>query len=176
MPMGISSVDEQLCTSVSSVFAAGDVIGPPALASASMEQGRRAACNALGVEIGETAKVIPAGIYSIPELSGVGLTEQQALEKGGAVVGKAGFDEISRGQISGVKDGLLKIICDADGDKILGVQIVGEGATELVHIGQMAMLSGSSVDIFVESIFNFPTFAEAYRVAALSVIGQRSKK
>ena len=173
---GNISVDEQLCTSVASVFAAGDVIGPPALASASMEQGRRAACNALGVEIGETAKLIPAGIYSIPELSGVGLTEQQALEQGGAIVGKAGFDEISRGQISGVKDGLLKIICDAGGDKILGVQIVGEGATELVHIGQMAMLSGSSVDIFVESIFNFPTFAEAYRVAALSVIGQHSKK
>ena len=169
-------VDEHLCTEVPGVFAAGDVIGPPALASASMEQGRRAARNALGVEIGKTAKLIPAGIYAIPELSGVGLTEQQAKEQGGAIVGTAGFDEISRGQISGAKDGLLKIICDADGDKILGVQIVGEGATELVHIGQMAMLSGSSVDIFVESIFNFPTFAEAYRVAALSVIGQRNKK
>jgi NAD(P) transhydrogenase len=138
-----------------------------------MEQGRRASCNALGIEVGAMAQMIPSGIYSIPELSGVGLTEQQAREKGDVIVGKARFDEISRGQISGIRDGLLKIICDAQGEKILGVQIVGEGATELIHIGQMAILSGSPVDIFVESIFNYPTLAEAYRVAALSVIGQR---
>ncbi|WP_197474851.1 FAD-dependent oxidoreductase, partial [Oleiphilus sp. HI0079] len=166
-------VDEYLRTSIENIFAAGDVIGPPSLASASMEQGRRASCNALGIEVGAMSSLIPSGIYSIPELSGVGMTEQSAREQGEIIVGSARFDEISRGQISGIRDGLLKIICDAKGEKILGVQIVGEGATELVHIGQMAILSDSPVDIFVENIFNYPTLAEAYRVAALSVIGQR---
>ncbi|KZZ57039.1 NAD(P)(+) transhydrogenase [Oleiphilus sp. HI0125] len=170
---GHIQVDNELRSSVSNIYAAGDVIGPPSLASASMEQGRRASRNALGISVGKMADLIPAGIYSIPEISGVGLTEQQARAKGDVIVGVAKFEEISRGQISGIEDGLLKIICDAQGKKILGVQIVGEGATELVHIGQMAMLSDSPVDIFVENIFNYPTLAEAYRVAALSVLGQR---
>jgi len=172
---GNISVDEMLQTKAPHIYAAGDVIGPPSLASASMEQGRRASCNVLGIEVGPMSKMIPSGIYGIPELSAVGLTEQQATKDFGKVlVGKANFEEISRGQISGINDGMLKIICDADGQKILGVQIVGEGATELIHIGQMAMLADSPVDIFVESIFNFPTLAEAYRVAALAIIGQRS--
>jgi len=172
---GNISVDEMLQTKAPHIYAAGDVIGPPSLASASMEQGRRASCNVLGIEVGPMSKMIPSGIYGIPELSAVGLTEQQATKDFGKVlVGKAKFEEISRGQISGINDGMLKIICDADGQKILGVQIVGEGATELIHIGQMAMLADSPVDIFVESIFNFPTLAEAYRVAALAIIGQRS--
>ena len=174
--MGHISVDEMLQTAVPHIYAAGDVIGPPSLASASMEQGRRASCNALGIEVGPMSKMIPSGIYGIPELSAVGLTERQARsEHGDILVGKARFDEISRGQINGIRDGMLKIICDPQGEKILGVQIVGEGATELIHIGQMAMLSNADVDIFVESIFNFPTLAEAYRVAALAIIGQREK-
>lgn len=174
---GNISVDDMLQTSVPHIFAAGDVIGPPSLASASMEQGRRASCNALGIEVGPMSKMIPSGIYGIPELSAVGLTEQQAKKEfgDGIMIGKANFEEISRGQINGIRDGMLKIICDPQGEKILGVQIVGEGATELIHIGQMAMLSDAHVDIFVESIFNFPTLAEAYRVAALSVIGQRAE-
>jgi len=173
---GCISVDELLQTSVSHIFAAGDVIGPPSLASASMEQGRRASCNALGIKVGAMSKMIPSGIYGIPELSAVGMTEQQASkEYGEVIIGRANFEEISRGQINGIHDGMLKIICDVDGEKILGVQIVGEGATELIHIGQMAMISNANVDIFVESIFNFPTLAEAYRVAALAVIGQRCK-
>jgi NAD(P) transhydrogenase len=168
-------VDEMLQTVVPHIYAAGDVIGPPSLASASMEQGRRASCNALGIEMGPMSKTIPTGIYGIPELSAVGMTEQQAMKEYGEVlVGRAHFEEISRGQINGIRDGMLKIICDENGQQILGVQIVGEGATELIHIGQMAMLANSPVDIFVESIFNFPTLAEAYRVAALAVIGQRS--
>ena len=173
---GNISVNELLQTEVANIYAAGDVIGPPSLASASMEQGRRASCNALGIEVGPMSKMIPSGIYGIPELSAVGLTEQQAKKEYGEdiITGKANFEEISRGQINGIRDGMLKIICDAQGEKILGVQIVGEGATELIHIGQMAMLSNANVDIFVESIFNFPTLAEAYRVAALAVIGQRS--
>lgn len=171
---GLIDVDENLRTKVKNIYAAGDVIGPPSLASTSMEQGRRATCNALGINTGKTHNTMPSGIYSIPELSAVGLNETQAREKHGDVkIGKANFNEIARGQISGIQNGMLKIICDADGKKILGVMIVGEGATELVHIGQMALLANANVEIFVESIFNFPTLAEAYRVAALSIIGQR---
>ncbi len=173
---GNISVDAFLRTRVEHIYAAGDVIGPPSLASASMEQGRRASCNALGIAVGPLSSMIPSGIYGIPELSSVGLTEQQARkQQGDVLVGRANFEEVSRGQINGIKDGMLKIICDAQGEQILGVQIVGEGATELIHIGQMAMLSQATVDIFVESIFNFPTLAEAYRVAALAIIGQRSQ-
>ncbi|TQV80131.1 Si-specific NAD(P)(+) transhydrogenase [Exilibacterium tricleocarpae] len=171
---GLISVDADLRTEVDNIYAAGDVIGPPSLASASMEQGRRASCNLLDISTGAMSQTIPSGIYGIPELSAVGLSEHQAREQHGSVlVGRAYFEEIARGQISGVQDGMLKIVCDPRGEQILGVMIVGEGATELIHIGQMAMLSDARVDIFVESIFNFPTLAEAYRVAALAVIGQR---
>ena len=157
-------------------YAAGDVIGPPSLASTSMEQGRRASCNIYDVALGTMQNLIPSGIYSIPELSAVGLNEQQAREQHGDIItGIARFDEIARGQISGIQNGMLKLICDGQGRKVLGVMIVGEGATELIHIGQMALISKADVDVFVENIFNFPTLAEAYRVAALSVIGQRAK-
>jgi NAD(P) transhydrogenase len=173
---GLISVDNNLRTCTPNIYAAGDVIGPPSLASTSMEQGRRATCNALGMAMGRIASTIPSGIYAIPELSAVGLTEQQVQEaEGGVVVGRANFEEIARGQISGIQDGMLKLICDAQGKKLLGVMIVGEGATELIHIGQMALIYEADVDIFVESIFNFPTLAEAYRVAALAVIGQRAQ-
>jgi NAD(P) transhydrogenase len=171
---GNLSVDGKLETEVTGIYAAGDVIGPPSLASTSMDQGRRASCNALGLPIGNMCKVIPSGIYSIPELSAVGISEQEALARHeDVIVGKAIFSEIARGTISGAEDGLLKIICDQKGKKILGVMIAGEGATELIHIGQMAMVTNSDVDIFVESVFNFPTLAEAYRVAALEIVGMR---
>ena len=171
---GLINVDANLRTQISNIYAAGDIIGPPSLASASMEQGRRASCNALGLAVGEMSQMIPSGIYAIPELSSVGLSEEQArAEFGEILVGKADFAEIARGLISGYEEGMLKIVCDSDGRKILGVMIVGEGATELIHIGQMAILSNADVDLFVESVFNFPTLAEAYRVAALAIIGQR---
>jgi len=171
---GLITVDSQLNTSVPGIFAAGDVIGPPSLASASMEQGRRAACHALGIDPGIMHHTIPVGIYSIPELSSVGVSEKQARqEHGDVLVGIAKFDEIARGQISGIQDGMLKIVSDPQGEKLLGVMIVGEGATELIHIGQMALLNNANVDVFVESIFNFPTLAEAYRAAALEIIRQR---
>ncbi|BCE00588.1 Si-specific NAD(P)(+) transhydrogenase [Marinicellulosiphila megalodicopiae] len=166
-------VDENLETPTKNIYAAGDVIGPPSLASTSMEQGRRVACNALNLEIGKMSHLIPTGIYGIPELSAVGLTQTQAVEKYGEVlIGHANFEEIARGQISGIQNGMLKLICSADAKTILGVQIVGEGATELIHIGQMAMLGNFKVKDFVETIFNFPTLAEAYRVAALSALGK----
>ena len=173
---GLISVDENLRTAVPSIYAAGDVIGPPSLASASMEQGRRAACNAMGVASGVMHNIIPVGIYSIPELSSIGISETKARElHGDVLVGVAKFDEIARGQISGTQDGMLKIVSDPNGEKILGVMIVGEGATELIHIGQMALLANADIDIFVESIFNFPTLAEAYRAAALEIVHQRKK-
>lgn len=172
---GLIPVNDQLQTAVESIYAAGDVIGPPSLASAAMEQGRRAARNALNLATGNMNELMPVGIYSIPELSSVGISEQQARQQYEKVlVGKALFEEIARGQISDIQDGMLKIVADGEGKKILGVMIVGEGATELIHIGQMAMLNNNSVDVFVENVFNFPTLAEAYRVAALAIIGQRS--
>jgi len=174
---GLIAVNEQLQTEVPKIYAAGDVIGPPSLASASMEQGRRASCNAFNIQTAETQALIPAGIYSIPELSSVGMSEREAIQENSeAIVGRAHFREIARGQISGIQDGMLKIVCDSDGMKVLGVMIIGEGATELIHIGQMALLANANVDIFVESIFNFPTLAEAYRVAALDAIGKRNKR
>ena len=173
---GLITVDDKLCTVVSNIYAAGDVIGPPSLASASMEQGRRAACNALGIPIGDSSQLIPAGIYAIPELSSVGLTEKQAREQfGEVIVGKANYSEVARGQISGNTGGMLKIVSDAKGEAILGVMLVGESSTEVVHVGHMAMLCNAKVDIFIESTFNFPTLAEAYRIAAIDIISQRPK-
>lgn len=171
---GLITVDENLRTSVENIYAAGDVIGPPSLASASMEQGRRAACNALDISLGDMSQLIPAGIYSIPELSSVGLTEKQAREQhGDVIVGRAKFAEVARGLISGNTEGMLKIVADPQGKKILGVMLVGESSTEVVHIGHMAMLCDADVDMFVESTFNFPTLAEAYRIAALEILAKR---
>ena len=113
---GVISVDSHCRTAVANIFAAGDVIGPPSLASASMEQGRRASCSALGLDLGEMSSMIPAGIYAIPELSTVGLSEEQAIARhGAAIVGVAPFEEIARGQISGIQDGLLRMIADPAG-------------------------------------------------------------
>ena len=171
---GIIPVDRHCRTQVENIYAAGDVIGPPSLASASMEQGRRASCAALGVDLGEMSDMIPAGIYAIPELSTVGMSEAQVREAmGEPIIGVANFEEIARGQISGIQDGMLRMVADPSGEILLGVQIIGEGATELIHIGQMGLLSNMKIDAFVENIFNFPTLAEAYRVAALHIVGQR---
>jgi NAD(P) transhydrogenase len=109
-------------------------------------------------------------------MASVGLSEEEAARRcGGFLVGRARFDEVARGQISGITDGLLKLIADPTGRKLLGVFIVGDGATELVHVGQMALLANLGVDAFVENIFNFPTLAEAYRVAALDLVTRRPR-
>ena len=173
-PRGLLQVDANCQTAVPHLYAVGDVIGAPSLASTSMDQGRRAVRHALGLGVTSTSDMIPLGIYTIPEMSSVGLSEQEAKEKhGGAIVGRARFEELARGQIAAISDGFLKLVCDAAGRKLLGVQIVGEGATELVHVGQMALIAGLEVETFVDNIFNFPTLAEAYRVAALDVVRQR---
>jgi hypothetical protein len=107
-------------------------------------------------------------------MSQVGLTEAEATKRrGGCLVGRAKFEELARGQISAIQDGLLKLVADSRGQRVLGIQIVGEGACELIHVGQMALLADFGVDGFVDNIFNFPTLAEAYRVAALDIVKQR---
>ena len=158
-------VDEHGRTSQAHVYAAGDVVGPPSLASSSMEQGRRAACHILGIEVGELGELLPTGIFAIPELSCVGLTEAQARQKfDHVVVDTADFKEVARGQIDNAQDGMLKLVVSSEG-RIRGVHVIGEHATDLVHIGQMALLQAADVTLFIENIFNFPTYAESYRVA-----------
>lgn len=173
---GLIPVNNHCQTTVPHIYAVGDVIGPPSLASCSMEQGRRAVCHALGLNPGGAPEHIPMGIYTIPEMSSVGLSEQEATAKyGGATVGRARFHEIARGQISGMTNGLLKMVADPKGEQLLGVHIVGEGATELIHIGQMGLLHHMPIDRFIDNIFNFPTLAETYRVAALDIAKQRHR-
>ncbi len=173
---GMLAVDENCRTDTEGIYAVGDVIGPPALAASAMEQGRRAARHALGLPVSAARELIPVGVYTVPEMSSVGLDEAAARERyhGAALVGRARFEETARGHISAIDDGMLKLVADPTGREIVGVQIVGEGAAELVHIGQMALLGGMGVDALVENIFNFPTLAEAYRVAALDIVGQRA--
>lgn len=171
---GVLPVNEFCQTIVPHIYAVGDVIGAPSLASCSMEQGRRAACHALGLDPGHPPDMIPMGIYTVPEIASVGLDEEAATRQfGAAIVGQARFTEIARGQISGMTDGLLKMVASPDGKTLLGVQIVGEGATEIIHIGQLGLINQMNIDSFVENIFNFPTLAEAYRVAALDIVKQR---
>jgi NAD(P) transhydrogenase len=171
---GLVEVDQHLRTSTPHIYAAGDVIGPPALASTSMEQGRRAACHAFGLDLGKQGDLAPAGIYTIPELGSVGPTEQQVRERYGSVlVGRAKFEEIARGQISAAENGLLKLVVHPETGVVLGAHAAGESATELVHIGQMAIIAGSHFETFIDTVFNFPTFAEAYRVAAFDLLKQQ---
>ena len=168
-------VDQVCRTPVEHIYAVGDVIGPPSLASYSMEQGRRAALHALGIELGAPAALTPAGIFTIPEIACSGMSETAAREAHGDVlIGRARFSELARAQIAGSEDGMMKIIADAEGRKILGVHVVGAGATELIHLGQFAMIAEAGVDTFIENIFNFPSLAEAYRVAALEIVGKKS--
>lgn len=172
---GLLAVDAYCRTKVPHIYAVGDVAGAPSLASTAMEQGRRAACHAYGIPVQDLSDVIPAGVYAIPELATVGMTEAQACERlGGAVVGRARFSELARGQIAAIEEGLLKLVCAPDGHRLVGVQVIGEGAAELVHLGQIAIISNWDVDQFVDNVFNFPTLGEAYRVAALDVAKRRA--
>lgn len=175
---GTIPVDENYQTPVPGVYAVGDVIGPPSLASVSMEQGRRAICHALGTDPGSKFELVPIGIYSVPELSSVGLSEQEAREQYGddIIIGRASFDEVARGQIAGIQDGLLKMISDPEGKKILGVHIVAEGATDLIHVGEMAIINNNDVRVFLENVMNFPTLGEAYRIAALNIVTKLSER
>ena len=150
------------------IYAAGDVIGFPSLASTSMEQGRIAACHAFGVALPAKPAHFPFGIYAVPEISSVGLTEEQACVQGIQYeCGIARLRETSRGHIMGLANGFMKLIFALDDGRLLGVHIIGEGATELIHIGQAVLNLGGTLDYFIENSFNYPTLAEAYKVAAL---------
>jgi NAD(P) transhydrogenase len=155
-------------TEVPHIYAAGDVIGFPSLASTSMEQGRLAACHAFGLPMPAAPQYFPYGIYAVPEISTVGLSEEEVRDKGIAYeCGIARFRETSRGHIMGLEAGMMKMIFALDDRRLLGVHIIGEGATELIHIGQAVLNLGGTIDYFIENAFNYPTLAEAYKVAAL---------
>lgn len=159
---------ETFQTSVPNIYAAGDVVGFPSLASTSMEQGRIAARVAIGAVAKEPQKYFPYGIYAVPEISTCGLTEEEMKERGIPYeCGIARFRETSRGHIMGLDTGLLKLIFSLKTRRLLGVHIVGEGATELVHIGQAVLNLKGTVEYFVENTFNYPTLAEAYKIAGL---------
>lgn len=161
-------VDKRFRTTVPHIYAAGDVIGFPSLASTSMEQGRLAACDAFGGETTSSPEFFPFGVYAVPEISMVGATEQELSEKSIPYeAGVARLRETARGQILGLDSGILKILFSLETRKVLGVHILGEGATELIHIGQAALALGGTLEYFVESVFNYPTLAEAYKIAAL---------
>ena len=160
-------------TEVDHVYAAGDVIGQPALASTSAEQGRLAARHALGMECPNIDDELPIGIFTIPEIALIGKTEEQLTSAGAAYEsGVARYKEIARGAIIGDDFGILKLLFDPDTRKILGVHIFGSQASELLHIGQAVMQLNGTIDYFVETIFNYPTFAEAYKVAGLNGVNK----
>jgi NAD(P) transhydrogenase len=165
---GRLAVNEFFQTSTPHVYAAGDVIGFPSLASASMEQGRLASCHMFGVKCNPAPHLFPYGIYTIPEISMVGSTEQKlTADKIPYEVGIARFDELARGQMIGDESGILKLLFDPDSKKLLGVHVIGEGATELIHIGQAVLAFGGTIEYFRDTVFNYPTLAEGYKVAAL---------
>lgn len=161
-------VDAAYRTTVPGVYAAGDVIGPPALASTSMEQGRVAACHAFGLASNNVADPSPpTGVYSIPEIAAVGLTEQAAADRGIAyAVGRGRFEANSRATISGASEGMVKLVFDKADKTLLGVHILGEAATEAIHVGQAVLNHGDTIDYFITTTFNVPTLCEAYKYAA----------
>jgi NAD(P) transhydrogenase len=164
-------------TCVPHIYAAGDVIGFPSLASTSMEQGRIAACHAFGEPAHKAPEFFPYGIYSVPEISTIGMTEEEVRERAIPYeCGVARFRETSRGHIMGLNSGFMKMIFSLETRRLLGVHIVGEGATELIHIGQAVLNLEGGLDYFVENTFNYPTLAEAYKVAALDAWNRMPKQ
>jgi NAD(P) transhydrogenase len=170
---GYIPVDENYRTAVKNIYAAGDVIGFPALASTSMEQGRVAVCHAFGLKYKQRiASLLPMGIYTIPEISAAGETEASCQEKKiDYVVGRAHYANNARGHIAGDTTGLLKLIFARADKKLLGVSIIGENATELIHIGMMVLDNGLTIDEFIEQVFNYPTLSETYKYAAYDGLG-----
>ncbi len=163
-------VNEHFQSNIEHIYAVGDVIGFPSLASTSYEQGRAASRHAFGFRVGHEGGIglFPYGIYTVPEISTIGKNEDELTTAGIPYeIGKANYREISRGQIIGDRTGMLKIIFSTDTKKLLGVHIMGEGASELIHIGQTLMAHNGTIDYFADAVFNFPTLAECYKTAAL---------
>ncbi len=174
---GYIEVDHDYRTSVPSIFAAGDVIGFPALASTSMEQARVAVCNAFGFTYKRgVSELLPYGIYTIPEVSCVGLSEEDAIARGiSVVVGRALYKHNARGRIIGDSEGLVKLIFEKETRKLIGTNCIGDRATEIVHIGQVMILTQGTVDTLIEMVFNYPTLAECYKYAAYDALGRWAK-
>jgi NAD(P) transhydrogenase len=169
-------VDASFRTRQPNIFAAGDVIGFPSLASVSMEQGRIAAAKAFDLPVHSNPATYPYGIYTIPEISFIGKTEEQLTEEDAPYeVGVAYYREIARGQIRGDTTGRLKLIFHRETREILGVHIIGEGAAELLHIGQAVMILKGTMDYFVETVFNYPTLAECYKAAAFNGLNKLTR-
>jgi NAD(P) transhydrogenase len=161
-------VDQDYRTTVPHIFAVGDVSGPPGLAATSMEQGRIAALRAFGQQVSQMPELVPIGIYAIPEISYVGATEEELTEAAVPyVVGVAWWRELAKALMIGEEDGMLKILVSPDGGRLLGVHVIGSQATDLVHIGQALMGRDGALEFLVSAVFNYPTLAEAYKVAGL---------
>jgi len=169
-------VDATFRTAVDHIYAAGDVIGYPSLAATSSEQGRLAACHALGVSAGAVADHFPIGIYAVPEISMVGQTEEDLTrQKVPYETGVARYREIARGQILGDDSGFFKMLFHRNDRQLLGVHTIGTGATELIHIGQAVLGLGGGLDYFLNTVFNYPTLAECYKVAALDAANKLAR-
>jgi NAD(P) transhydrogenase len=169
-------VDASYRTKQPNIYAVGDVIGFPSLASVSMEQGRIAAATAFGLPVHSNPATYPYGIYTIPEISFIGKTEEQLTEEDAPYeVGVAYYREIARGQIRGDTTGRLKLIFHRETKEILGVHIIGEGASELLHIGQAVMILKGTIEYFVDTVFNYPTLAECYKAAAFNGLNKLTR-
>ncbi|HEX3850954.1 MAG TPA: FAD-dependent oxidoreductase, partial [Polyangiaceae bacterium] len=175
---GYIPVDKEYRTKVPHIFAAGDVIGFPALASVSMEQGRVAMCHAFDFGYKKAvATEMPYGIYTIPEVSSFGETEETCKEKKiDYVVGRALYENNARGKITGDLEGITKLVVATETRKVIGIHVIGERATELVHIGQVAVHLGATVDLFIDMVFNYPTLADSYKYAAYDCLAALAKK
>jgi NAD(P) transhydrogenase len=170
---GRIEVNEHYQTPVPNIYAVGDVIGFPSLAATSMEQGRLASAHAFGVPAESVPELFPFGVYTIPEISTVGRNEAELTADGVPYeAGKAHYRELARGQIIGDEIGLLKLLFHLEDRRLLGVHIIGEGASELVHIGQAVLTFGGTVDYFINNVFNYPTLAEAYKTAAFDGVNR----
>jgi len=174
---GRLAVNEHYQTAVPHIYAAGDVIGFPALASTSMEQARVAMCHAFDLKYkSRVSPLLPMAVYTIPEIAAVGETEESCREKGiPYCVGRALYRDNGRGQITGDLSGLVKLVFSSDDLKLLGVHILGEMASELVHVGQSCLLFGGTIDVFIQSVFNYPTLGEAYKYAAYDGLGNLAR-
>jgi NAD(P) transhydrogenase len=170
---GFIPIRENYQTEVPSVYAAGDVIGFPALASVSFVQGRLAACHMFGMPAHTLSSDIPFGIYTLPEIAGIGLTEQDAERMGlNVTVGRAQYSDITQADLTNSDEGMLKLIFSTDTLKLLGVHIIGEGATDLIHLGQSIMSKNGDIRYFIHNVINYPSYSEAYRIAAFNGANQ----
>jgi NAD(P) transhydrogenase len=170
---GRLTTNQDFQTVIPHIYAVGDVIGFPALASTAMQQGRHAACHAFGLGCDTSTHLLPYGIFTIPEISMVGRNEDELTRDGVPYeIGVARYREIARGQLIGDTVGMLKLLFHSESRELLGVHIIGEGATELVHIGQAVIALGGKLDYFIDAVFNYPTLAECYKVAALAALNR----